>query len=1247
VCMRLAKMATILLVVLLVTAGVAHAQTATGEVNGTVTDKSGGFVAGASVMLANQATKIEDRVTTNSDGYFVFINVKPGTYVLGVEAKGFKITQVSPFDVGVNQTVTQTVKLEVGAINEKVVVSAEAVMLEGSTSELGTVITQKAVNDLPLNGRNFTQLLTLTPGVTPISTSQNRSLGCCEGNVGIPGSGFSDGSFHGQSNRSKLYFYDGIINTNIRGPTYIVIPNNDLIQEFKVVGHDAKAEFGGAAGGVVNLVSKAGGNALHGSAFEYMRNNFFDARDTFADGPNGCTIARCPNPGQLVPGGPAPFHQNQFGAAVTGPIIKNKTFFSAGYDGWRYGKPDQALSYVPTAAEISGDFSNTSPSFKKQIFNPYSTRQVGVNFLRDAFRCDAAGNPLPVNAQNQQDQTVGVVCNKIPQALIFAPMQQFFQTYAATPNIVDPSGANNFVRERATLNNSDSYTVRVDHRFRDADSVFFRYTEQRNTIFTPIGEAGSTSGGSQGRNYGGAWIHVFRPALILDVRAGYAGRPGVDAGQQNQHQAGLDPMKNAGFLDVDKYKGLLVSLSNWTNGGNNNFGIRGTAPRENPNWSVTPNLSWLKGRHNIKAGFWYISAKRVQLNTFQTYTFSDEQTRNPGVNNTGLSLASALLGFPNSFTAQLPILHGGPVRFAYASWAGYLQDEWKLSPTVTLIAGLRYDYVTQPHTLDGRLWNSLDLDDQRYIIGAKTMPPLCSLAQQAPCIPDGFVSDPFASHVVLAGKSFFAPPPIKDNWAPRVGLAWQVTPKTVMRGGYGLYWDSITARSQYAQNDLEAMVWPDATAFNGTSNACTNGGSCAFTNGTALNIIAQQGQGFATPLPTYTSAGAGKPTTGLPWNGFPNQGDDPNFKDGYSQQWNFELQRQLRPTMLVSVAYAGSQSGRLPYGAGNANAASQAFPSGTPASVVDATRQMPWVTAGLTYSRPIGYAHYHALESRIQRQFASGLYSLVSYTWGKSTDVGSGYFNVENGPGGGSSIQNYYDQSTARGVSSYDISHFVSWATIYELPAGRGKKWFHSGPAEWLLGDWQANYIFQARSGAPYNLQVSGDVANLRGSAPGGPGTYARPNLIADPFVAGPVAANPDPKCQLTISQGGKAADAVYTSASWFNPCAFGVPSGAFGNLGRNVFRGPHVVNMDFSMFKSILLPREGMSLQLRFEGFNVFNIQNYDTPANAQLTINSGTVNVPGVGTVPAIATGAGKITTLAQGTTPRQLQFGLRFVF
>src|SRR5215470_1745369 len=346
VCMRLVKAGALLAFLFFVAAVRTQAQTASGEVNGTVTDKSGGAVAAASVVLTNQGTKIQDHATTNANGYFVFINVKPATYVLEMEAQGFKKAQVSPFDVGVNQTVSQTVKLEVGGVTQTVSVTAEAVMLERSTSELGTVIEKKAVADLPLNGRNFTQLLTLTPGVTPVSTSQNRSLGCCEGNVGIPGSGFSDASFHGQANRSKLYFFDGIINTNVRGPTYILIPNIDLIQEFKVVGHDSKAEFGGATGGVVNMVSTSGSGAFHGSAFEYVRNDAFDARNSITDfDPVTKTPKRFP------------FRQNQFGATFSGPVIKNRTFFSGGYDGWRYTKASLDRSYVPTAAEIAGDFS--------------------------------------------------------------------------------------------------------------------------------------------------------------------------------------------------------------------------------------------------------------------------------------------------------------------------------------------------------------------------------------------------------------------------------------------------------------------------------------------------------------------------------------------------------------------------------------------------------------------------------------------------------------------------------------------------------------------------------------------------------------------------------------------------------------------------------------------------------------------------------------------------------------------------
>jgi len=1208
--MFLLKRTVALLVLVTATASVASAQ-ANAKVSGIVTDPNGAAVPGAVIKLINQATKIEVETTTNDNGFFNFVNVNPAMYTLRVEVKGFKGVQTAPFDVGVSEAVTQNVPLTVGSVSETVEILAGAELIQQSSSDLGTVIPEKVVQDLPLNGRNFTQLLTLTPGVTPVSTSQNRSIGGVEGNIGIPGSGFSDPSFHGQENRSKLYFYDGIINTNVRGPTYIVIPNIDLVQEFKVVGHDSRADYGGAAGGVVNMVSRSGGNQFHGSAFEYVRNDAFDARNPF----DVCTTARC-KPGQGVPNEPLPFRQNQFGATVTGPIFKNRTFFSVGYDGWRYSQPTLALTYVPTAAEINGDFTNTP--FRRRLYNPYSTRQVGTNIVRDEFRCDASGNPLPVNAQKQQDQTIGAPCFKIPQALIFAPMQNFFRTYSPSPNLTGDL-TNNFAQIRPSTNNANSFQVRIDHRFSDNDNIFFRYTQQNVTVFNPIGDRGSTAGSGKGRNYGGAWTHTFSPNLIFDIRAGYAGRPGVDSGQQNQHEAGLDPLNQFGFLDVDKYSGLLVTLSNWTAGGNNNFGIRGEALRENPNWSMTPNVTWLKGNHSVKTGGWYIEAKRVQLNTFQTYVFNDDQTRNPAVSTTGLSLASALLGFPNNFNAQLPVLHGGPVQFKYASWAAFIQDEWRVRRNFSLTLGLRYDYLTQLKTTDGRLWNSLDLEHQRWTIGASELPPFCSVSKAAPCIPDAFKTDPHFRNVVLAGAKFFAPPPIKDNLGPRVGIAWTLNPKTVLRAGYGLYWDPLPARSQYAQNDLEATTWPDATAFSGNANAIAN-----FANGTAFNIIQLQAQGFATPLPTTN-----------PWNvgGFPN---NPNYKDPYSQQWHLEIQRELTPTSMVSVAYVGSKNGRLPY-AGFANAARQASPNGTPASVIDSLRLMPWVSAGFTYTTNIGYSNYNALESKFQRRLSKGLSTLISYTWSKSIDVSSGYFNVENGPGGGSTIQNYYDQSTARGVSSYDIPHFLSWATVYELPFGKGKRWFRSGPGSWILGNWQTNFIMQARSGAPFNLQVAGDLANLRGGAPGTIGNYLRPNLIADPFKAGPVPANPDPACQKTISNGGKAADKVRTIASWFNPCAFGIPSGSFGSLGRNVFRGKSVFNTDLSLFKSFPI-RENWKLQFRMETFNVFNIQNWETPAAGNLLLNTNATT---------LSNNVGRITGLAAGTNPRQIQFGLRLMF
>jgi hypothetical protein len=293
------------------------------------------------------------------------------------------------------------------------------------------------------------------------------------------------------------------------------------------------------------------------------------------------------------------------------------------------------------------------------------------------------------------------------------------------------------------------------------------------------------------------------------------------------------------------------------------------------------------------------------------------------------------------------------------------------------------------------------------------------------------------------------------------------------------------------------------------------------------------------------------------------------------------------------------------------------------------------MTPGLHYTETIGYGDYNALQVKFQRNMARGLMTLVSYTWSKSLDNSSGYFGVENGAGqNGSSVQNFFDPNSNYSVSGFDIPQFLSWYTLWEVPAGRGKRWLQSGPASWFLGNWQANYLFQVRSGQPFNLNVGGDPAHISGVSSSTISGYARPDLLADPFQAGPVPANPDPACQKTISQGGKAADQVYTRATWFNPCAFGVPSNAFGDFGRNALRSSHVTTMDVSLFKNIPLG-ETRQLQLRFEAFNVFNIQNLAAPGS------SGTAN----GTTITNATGVGAITSIVG--TPRQLQFGAKFSF
>ncbi len=372
-----------------------------------------------------------------------------------------------------------------------------------------------------------------------------------------------------------------------------------------------------------------------------------------------------------------------------------------------------------------------------------------------------------------------------------------------------------------------------------------------------------------------------------------------------------------------------------------------------------------------------------------------------------------------------------------------------------------------------------DVDNGLWLLASKTAPPPCAQAQRAPCIPANSITEvPFGQFIRVTGEKDNFLRPIKDNFGPRFGLAWQVNNKTVVRGGYGLQWDALPSRSQYAQHQFEFWGWPQSSGFD-------------------TGVINRLGQ----PLQKVESIQGNFPFVlppASPWN---SRGwfNDPDRKDGYSHQWHVEIQRQMTQSLVMSVAYVGSKSGRLDY-AGGANTALTPGP-GT-AAEVNQRRPVPHMSAEGIYSRDIGEANYHSFQYKLQKRFSSGLGALVSYTWAKSIDSSSGWFSAENGIGG-QTLQDYHHPETNRAVSSYDVPHIFTGGVIWDIPVGQGKRWLSTGPASLILRGWQVNALVLARSGQPFTPDVGGDIANI-GARSGY--NYGRPHLVGNPRLDNPTA---------------------------------------------------------------------------------------------------------------------------------------------
>ena len=1138
------------------------AQTEKASISGRITDQSNAVMPDAEVELKNTDTGIVTVTKTNDQGVYVFPSLAPGNYVMNVRKQGFRTVSVMDVKLYVQDNVSRNFVLQVGSSVESVTVTAEsgAGLVNVTGSELGTVITQEAIHELPLNGRNFTQLLTLTPGATPISTAQSSGVGVNDLAVlGVPTASVSQPSIQGQANRSNLYMLDGVINTELNTSTYVIPPIVDAIQEFKVQSHDDKAEYGGVLGGVVSVVTRSGGNQLHGSAWEFVRNNAFDARDPFRD---------------EFRSSPSAFHQNQFGATVSGPVFipkvyngRNRTFFLFGYEGWRFNQAAQTRYRVPTAQELSGDFSNSI--LQQNIYDPATTQPDPAKpgqFTRSQFI--ASSNPSSPNFNSACTNPAGCP-NMIPSARLDPTTVNFIKTYYGTPNLTgDP--VFNAIVTRPHVDNSDHYTARIDEQLGGKDSLFFRYDRLNVINLAPFSISGDTGGSVPATDIGVGWNHLFTGTLMLESRFGRAHRP---FSRFQTDIAGLGPMQKLGFSSS---AGSLITLASpWGTGGVQNANTIGS-----PVIDFSQGLSWVRGVHELKFGYQFVRQGNDSASPpYGNYTFTNDTTGNPEqVGTTGNSLTSALLGLPAQTNNTGSVSNSNRVN----TWSFYGQDSWKLRSNLTVTYGLRFDRrgafdpssstVVSGFTANGDYW-----------IGLNQLPPACSQAGKAPCIPGAgtLQSIPNGDKIMLSpyGRAW-GPAPNWSDWGPRVGVAWRVTGNTVVRAGYGVVYDALMGMEQ---------------DWKGISGSWPATGSVF-----ALTPINQLGKPLTPIEQTFGQVGAAALPGPSPWSQS-NWFFDPNRKDPRSQEWNVEIQRQMTRNLALSVGYVGSYSDRLDE-TGLFNTAVTPG-AGTPAQV--AQRQpFPWITGTPFFGTDRGNANYNALQVKLDHRFANGFQYLVSYTWSKAIDAGSsGWFAAENGSGAGgsSSLQNYYDPNGSRSVSSYDIPHFLSMSGIWELPFGKGKKYFNQHAiASRLLGNWQMNGVVQLRSGQPYNLAVSGDVANIGNSVPWW--NYARPNLVGNPQPSHP------------------------TAKQWFNPAAFAVPSFSYGNFGRNVLRTPSVADADFSVFKNFLVT-ESKVISFRAEFFNVFNIQNYGAPDSL-------------IGD-PA----AGRITSNV--IPPRQIQFGLHLAF
>jgi len=1111
-------------------------QSYTASIRGVVTDATQASVVGARVVAAEIQRNIQQTANTDAAGRYVLTNLPPGRYTLTVEARGFKKYTGEALDLQVSQDVSINVTLEVGDVTESVTVTAEAPLLESSSSSVGKVVENREIVNLPLNTRNPYQLVFLTPGVS--------------GTVSI---NYDDMRYSVNGARVRMLdtMVDGVAASHptVNGAGGVsVFPSVESIAEFKVMGANPPAEFGRSQGSILNVVYRSGSNQWHASAIEFIRNSEFDANSFFSNKNN-------------VP--LASFKRNQFGADFSGPIRPDKTFFLLDYAGLRERSASSSTFTVPTDLQRSGDFSQTLAANSRQIviFNPFSTRSSGSGYVRDPF----ADNKIPASMLD------AVAVNAV----------KYFPSPNSPGNAI--TNLNNYYKTGAQALDIDQFDIRVDHNFSATRRAFARYSHRTNSSAPPaffpdnleIAE-GRVITENHMHNAVADFTQSVGPTTIFSVRAGFARTLFV----YNNQGLGFRPSQLGLPASIDQAADRLmfpgISPSGYVSLGGNDHRRSGFNTG-----TLLTSLSQTKGAHTIKYGF---EGRLIRVNVWEarssaSFSFSQSFTQGPNPttasSTAGNGMASLLLGAGSSGNLYQAWKNVAAQSFYYA---GYFQDDWRATRKLTVNLGLRYDY-DQPRTERYNRFNWFD-------------PFVASpLASKFPGLKGGL------QFVGVDGHSRHQFIPDKNNFGPRLGLAYQLTSKTVLRMGYG---------HMFGLSAQEAIgtVGPYGFRVENTWQTTADGGL------TPLNLLRN-------PYPSGFQPPPGAKDGLLTAVGGPIQAPLQDTATPWSMQWNFTIQQELPSHILLEVAYVGTRGLQLSRGGESGFTLNQLALDqmslgnrlldtvDNPFYVADGPgffgtktvarnqllRPYPQFTDVFPLFSSGSSSTYHALQTTIKKRLTMGLQFEGSYTWSKSIDNGEGGFEDSN------------RIRLNRSITDLDVPHRFILNWVYELPFGRSRRFGASMPRllDTLVGGWMIDGITNYQSGGAFGVSAN-NVCRCFNQA-----SYANSKGYSGKLE-------------------GRAEDRL---ARWFDTGAFSQPDPfTIGNMGprSSDLRNDKVANWDLGISKDFH-PIEKLRVQFRADALNAWNHPRFSGP---NTSVTSGSFGI-----------------VSSQSNAPRQIQFGIKMMW